>query len=148
MTFDAQRLVADLVAGHELGYQERAKHVVLRLSGEANLSSGTLGGVSHLGLGVIARVTEQVTLRQHACGDSGAGVAQLRDVRLPSKAIDRKIGVGVTAGLAVDLSDGVFKYHLLILFTHNSVILIVNNGVNYLNRPCQFGRQTNLSCSM
>ena len=85
---------------------------------KAHLSSRTLGGVSHLCLGVIACVTEQVTLRQHTCGDSGAGVAELRDVRLVSQAVDRKIGVGVTAGLAVDLADGVLKYDLLILTRH------------------------------
>ena len=74
---------------------------------KAHLSSRTLGGVSHLGLGVIACVPEQVTLCQHTCGDSGAGVAELRDVRLVSQAVDRKIGVGVTARLAVNLADGV-----------------------------------------
>ena len=35
-----------------------------------------------------------------------------------SQAVDRKIGVGVTAGLAVDLADGVLKYDLLILTRH------------------------------
>ena len=92
--------------------------MVLGLRIKAHLSGRTLGGVGHLSLGVIARVTEQVTLRQHTCGDSGAGVAELRDVRLVSQAVDRKVGVGVTAGLAVDLADGVFKYHLLILTRH------------------------------
>ena len=89
--------------------------MVLGLRGEANLGGRTLGGVGHLGLGVIACVPEQVTLCQHTCGDSGAGVAQLRDVRLVSQAVDRKIGVSVTAGLAVDLADGVLKNNFLLL---------------------------------
>ena len=108
-------LVAHLVARHKLGHQEGAQHVVLLLSVEANFSGRTLGGVRHLSLGIIACVPEQVTLRQHTCGDSGAGVAELRDVRFLSKTVDRKIGVGVTAGLAVNLLNRVFENDFLIL---------------------------------
>ena len=109
-------LVADLVSGHELGHEESTQGVVLLLGVEANLSSGTLGGVGHLGLGVIACVTEQITLRQHAGSDGGAGIAQLRDVRLVGQAVDAEIDVGVATGFAMDCGHGILEFYSF----HNS----------------------------
>ena len=108
-------LVADLVSSHELGHEESPQGVVLLLGVEANLSGSTLGGVSHLSLGVVRRVAEQVTLRQHAGSDGGAGIAQLADVRLLGEGVDAEIGVGVTARLAVNFLDGILENNFLIL---------------------------------
>ena len=116
MTFDRRRrLAADLIAAHELAHQERTQHVVLLLGIEANLSGSTLGGVSHLSLRVVRRVAEQVTLRQHAGSDGGAGIAQFADVRLLGEGVDAEIGVGVTARLAVNFLDGILENNFLIL---------------------------------
>ena len=112
------RLALDAVATHELGHEESTQHVILFLLVEADFRSSTLGGVGHLGLGIRRSVREQATLGQHAGGDSGAGVAQLRDVGLLGETVDTEIGVGVRARLAVNLLDGVLKYHLLILTRH------------------------------
>ena len=108
-------LVADLVAAHELGHEEGTQGVVLLLGVEANLSSGALGGVSHLSLRVRRSIPEQVTLRQYAGSDGGAGIAQLGDVRLLGEGVDAEIGVGVTARLAVNFLDGVLENNFLIL---------------------------------
>ena len=107
--------LVDAVSGHELAHQEGTQGVVLLLGVEANLSSGTLGGVSHLGLRVGRGIPEQVTLRQHAGSDGGAGIAQLADVRLLGEGVDAEIGVGVTARLAVDFLDRILENYFLIL---------------------------------
>ena len=112
-------LVADLVAGHELGDEEGTQHVVLLLSDEAELGGGTLGGVGHLRLGVIGRVAEELALRQHTGSDGGAGIAQLADVRLLGETVHAEIDIGVAAGFAVHSLHGVLKFYLLIL-GHNS----------------------------
>ncbi len=112
-------LVADLVAAHELAHEESTQHLVLLLGVEADLSGSTLGGVGHLSLRVVRRIAEQVTLRQHAGSDGGAGVAQLRDVRLLGEAVDSEIGIRVRARLTVDCMHRILKLNLLIL-GHNS----------------------------
>ena len=108
-------LVADLVAGHELGDEEGTQHVVLFLSDEAELGSRTLGGVSHLRLRVVRRVAEQLALRQHAGSDGGARIAELRDVRLLGETVHAEIDIGVAARLTVHSLHGVLKFYLLIL---------------------------------
>ena len=108
-------LAFDGVAAHELGDEEGTQHVVLLLSNEAKLGSGTLGGVGHLGLGVVGRVAEELTLGQHAGSDGGRRIAEFGDVRLLGETVHAEIDIGVATGFAVDSLHGEFKFHFLIL---------------------------------
>ena len=119
-----QLLIADLVSTHKLRKEEGTQGVVLLLAIKAYLGGRTLGGISHLSLGVSRGIGEQPTLGQHASSDSGTGIAEFGDVGLFGEAIDGEVGFGVATRFAVNGTDGVLEFYFRILFRHKNELYV------------------------